>query len=411
MTSRVLPIRRLFKIVNGGTPTPDAENWGGSIPWATPADFGETFSSIGTTRRTLTQRGVDTGSTVAPKGAILLSTRAPIGYVAINETAMAFNQGCRALVPRDDADSRFFGYQLESIREILQAQGLGTTFLELSSDALAQVSVLAPSPEEQHRIADFLDREVARIDRLLTLKYSVQTHLAERVRSVRDSLVNQLASSQESAPLRRFITRIEQGASPQCEAGPREGEKERAVLKLSAVKNGKFHPGENKRLPEDSRPSSLREVHAGDFLVTRANTPSLVGDVAVVGDNPPPRLLLPDLIYRVGLTSEIKAEYVMQIALSGRIRSLIESTARGTSQSMVKLRGEDIKGWPIPIITRSQQTEITKEITAAAEKAASLQDLTEQQVKLLAERRQALITAAVTGQIDVSTASGRGIEE
>jgi type I restriction enzyme S subunit len=177
------------------------------------------------------------------------------------------------------------------------------------------------------------------------------------------------------------------------------------------VKNGKFHPVENKRLPDDVQFSSVHEVRAGDFLVTRANTPSLVGDVAVVGENPQSHLLLPDLIYRVGLIGEIKAEYVAQIALSGRIRSLIESVARGTSQSMVKLRGEDIKEWPIPIATLSRQAEVIKEIAEAADAAASLQRLTEGQVKLLAERRQALITAAVTGQIDVSTASGRGIED
>ncbi|WP_254878943.1 restriction endonuclease subunit S [Streptomyces sp. NA04227] len=276
---------------------------------------------------------------------------------------------------------------------------------------LRDLPVDLPSLAEQRRIADFLDVETTRIDRLLTLNNSVHMQLVERVRSVRDTLVNRLADSQESVPLRRFVTQIEQGASPQCEATPREGENEQAVLKLSSVKSGKFHPGENKRLPTDVQFSSAHEVHAGDFLVTRANTPSLVGDVAVVGDSPPPRLLLPDLIYRVGLTGEIKAEYVMQIALSGRIRSLIESTARGTSQSMVKLRGEDIKEWPIPIVTRRQQSEIIEEITEATDNAADLQDLTRRQVKLLTEHRQALITAAVTGQIDVSTASGRGIEK
>jgi type I restriction enzyme S subunit len=283
--------------------------------------------------------------------------------------------------------------------------------VHVTKDELERVPIPLPPPEEQRRIADFLDAETARIDRILNLKNSVQMQLVERVRSVRDGLVNGLAGSEASVPLRRFITRIEQGASPQCEASPREGEEEWAVLKLSSVKKGTFRPGENKRLPSDGQFSSMNEVRAGDLLVTRANTPSLVGDVAVVGEKPPSRLLLPDLIYRVGLTGEINAEYVAQVALSGRIRSLIESVARGTSQSMVKLRGEDIKEWPIPITTLPRQAKVVKEIAEAADTATSLQRITERQIKLLAERRQALITAAVTGQIDVSTASGRGIEE
>ncbi|MET9430465.1 restriction endonuclease subunit S [Streptomyces sp. NPDC003036] len=315
----------------------------------------------------------------------------------------------------DELHPRFAYYWLTSqaFQEyVYAALAVGATNqIELNRDRLGDAPVPLPSMEEQRRIADFLDAETARIDRLLTLKSLVRTRLAERILSVRDTLVNRLADSRDSVPLRRFTTRIEQGASPQCEAGPRKTENEWAVLKLSSVKNGFFHPRENKRLPGDVQFSSAHEVRAGDFLVTRANTPSLVGDVAVVGDNPPPRLLLPDLIYRVGLIPEIKAEYVMQIALSGRIRSLVESVARGTSQSMVKLRGEDIKEWPIPVATLPQQVEVIREISKATENATELQRRTERQVRLLTERRQALITAAVTGQIDVSTASGRGIEE
>ncbi|MFE4384036.1 hypothetical protein ACFRPD_31290, partial [Streptomyces cyaneofuscatus] len=143
---------------------------------------------------------------------------------------------------------------------------------------------------------------------------------------------------------------------------------------------------------------------------SRANTPALVGDAAVVGSDHA-KLLLPDLIYRVVLSPGMDAKYVAQVALSGRVRTLIESVARGSSQSMVKLRGEDIKNWPIPAASSAQQAEVVKEIERETGVTERLRNATSSLIRLLAERRQALITAAVTGQFDVSTASGRNVTD
>ena len=63
-------------MVNGGTPTADASNWGGEVPWATPVDLGRHDGrTIGATERTLTDRGLETGSSMVPEGSIILSTR------------------------------------------------------------------------------------------------------------------------------------------------------------------------------------------------------------------------------------------------------------------------------------------------------------------------------------------------
>ena len=136
------------------------------------------------------------------------------------------------------------------------------------------------------------------------------------------------------------------------------------------------------------------------FLVSRANTPELVGDVAVA-TNAGRGLLLPDLIYRVGLGRDIEADFAAQIFLSTRVRSLIQATARGSSQSMVKLRGEDIREWPVPRATVQQQRALVSAVTEQLNSSARLRATVERQLELLAERRQALITAAVTGGIAV----------
>lgn len=312
--------------------------------------------------------------------------------------------------PTHGEDDRFLNWLLRSAPYTAEyaslSRGVRPNQVEIDNEWLRSLRIMLPPLEEQRRIADFLDAETARIDQLVALQVTLSARLDERDNALRDNLVNELAATVGEVTLRRFTTRIEQGASPQCEAVPRQGNEEWGVLKLSAVKRGHFAPSENKRLPEGIEAISAYQVRQGDLLVTRANTPSLVGDVAVV-ESDHQKLLLPDLIYRVGLVPEMNADFVAQVALSGRVRTLIESVARGSSQSMVKIRGEDIKTWPIPMATQTQQASLVREIQDGLQGTGQLRTAVALQLNLLAERRQALITATVTGQFDVSTASGR----
>lgn len=272
----------------------------------------------------------------------------------------------------------------------------------LNAEDLGGIAIRIPTLTEQRRIADFLDAETARIDELQSVQTSVIERVHERDRSVRDSFVDSLVSDVGELPLRRYGSRVEQGTSSPCLSHPRQlGEW--GIIKLSAVKRGKFFPDENKRLPDEVEPAFQHELHNGDLLVTRANTPTLVGDVAVVR-GAMPRLLLPDLIYRVGLHREMRPEFVAQVFLSTRVRSLIEAEARGSSQSMVKIRGEDIRGWPVPRANEKQQIAFVSAVEARMESSANLRIAIQRQLELIAERHKALITVAVTGQIDVTTA-------
>jgi type I restriction enzyme S subunit len=275
--------------------------------------------------------------------------------------------------------------------------------VHVTKEELNNVPIPVPPQDEQRRIAFFLDAETAQIDRLMQFRQFMLACVDERDRSVRDGLVDGLFDQQGEIPLRRFSTIIEQGESPQCEAVAREDAEEWAVLKLSSVKQGYFDSRENKRLPFGVCPNRANEVRVGDLLVTRANTPSLVGDVAVVAGECE-RLLLPDLVYRVRPGSGILPSFVAQVALGSRVRAAIESSARGSSQSMVKLRGEDIKAWPMPRATIVQQRELIRFMEQTTASSRRLRTSIVRQLALLAERRQALITAAVTGQLDVTTA-------
>lgn len=148
------------KIVNGGTPdTKIPAYWNGGIAWLTPKDMGRSPSPYSrATGRTISEAGLnDCSARLVPPSSVILSTRAPIGHLAINQVEMAFNQGCRALVPSEKLDTKFLYYFLQANIGLLNDLGTGTTFKELSAGALANVQMPLPPRAEQQRIVAILD--------------------------------------------------------------------------------------------------------------------------------------------------------------------------------------------------------------------------------------------------------------
>lgn len=154
------------RIVNGGTPKTGVEEyWDGDILWITPKDLGKIKTrEADSTSRKITQSGVANSSAkIIPENSVILSTRAPIGHVVINSEPMAFNQGCRGLVPSDDLVAEYLYYFLKLSKNHLNELGTGTTFRELSTGALSGVELPLPSLEEQRRIVARLDAAFEKI--------------------------------------------------------------------------------------------------------------------------------------------------------------------------------------------------------------------------------------------------------
>ena len=182
------PLQRWFDIVNGGTPTSSEESyWDGETVWLTPDDLGQNEGAwISAGRRAITEKGVRNSSArVSPAGSIVLSTRAPIGHLAITGVPAATNQGCRTLVPSSDADGGFAYYALLASRAVLQSLGKGSTFMELNPTDLGGHVLPLPPLVEQRAIAAFLDRETERIDALVAKKRL----LIERLEEYRSALI------------------------------------------------------------------------------------------------------------------------------------------------------------------------------------------------------------------------------
>ena len=152
-------IRRLFKVVGGSTPSADPANWDGDVLWATPSDLAAVNGSLlHTTSRKISVNGLSEARSLVPAGSLLVSKRAPIGYVAETSDWTSFSQGSCGLVPVGTIDVRFFRYQLRGMKDFLGSLGLGSTFMEISSENLASTKVAMPLLETQQAVANDLDR-------------------------------------------------------------------------------------------------------------------------------------------------------------------------------------------------------------------------------------------------------------
>ena len=157
------------EVIGGGTPkTSEAEYWNGKIPWLTPRDLSDHSKRyISKGERNISELGLSKSSAkLLPIGTVLLSTRAPVGYLAIAKCDVSTNQGFRSLIPNEKTDSSFLFYLLKQNVPYLQSQSEGTTFGELSGSTLRSLSFLFPPLPEQKAIAEVLSSLDDKIDLL-----------------------------------------------------------------------------------------------------------------------------------------------------------------------------------------------------------------------------------------------------
>lgn len=137
-------------VYNGATPsTTEEDNYGGDIIWITPKDLSSQQQKfIYQGERNISQKGYDSCSThILPINSILMSSRAPIGLLAITKTELCTNQGFKNFVPKEDYFSTYLYYYLLSHIKQIEQLGTGTTFKEVSREDISAFLILFPLEE------------------------------------------------------------------------------------------------------------------------------------------------------------------------------------------------------------------------------------------------------------------------
>lgn len=391
--------RRLFRVVNGGTPTSDPKNWDGGIKWATPVDLASVNGGfISDTQRTITPIGLASGSCSVPSASIIISTRAPIGYVAETVTDTAFNQGCRGLVPRVGVDTRFFRYYYLAIADNLAARGLGSTFMELSGDSLAETKISAPPLGVQRGVADYLDVETARIDTLIAKKCRLVDLL--RLRFWASIVSMSLNTGADHVPLRRAFSFIVDGPFGSAFSSADYTLSGVAVVRLGNIGFAEYKPVHQAYIPMNLFEKFQRHrVYKGDLLIAGLGDDSNHAGRACVSPDLGDAIVKGKCFSARADPSRASARYLAYILSSPAGAEAVGLSARGSTRSMINLG--IIKSTIIPL----PSVEVQRSIADFADTVRLRTDRTvnalEQQIAFLRERRQKLITAAVTGEMDV----------
>ena len=154
------------EVVSGSTPsTRNDELWDGDIKWIAPAEISDDSYFIYDTVKRISEKA---GLKPMPTGTVLLSSRAPIGKVAIAGTEMCCNQGFKNLICSEKIHNRYLYRYLKNQTEYLNSLGRGATFKEISKAIVENVTIPLPPLEVQRQIADVLDCASALIEKRKT---------------------------------------------------------------------------------------------------------------------------------------------------------------------------------------------------------------------------------------------------
>ena len=156
---KLKPISEIGQVVSGATPkTSRYEYWNGDNVWITPAELSDESFVIYDSERKLTYEGVDSCAvTLLPVGTVILSSRAPIGKVAIAGVEMYCNQGFKNIIPRNVVSSIYLYELLKMETEYLKSLGRGATFKEISKQIVENIRVKVPPIELQNQFATFVN--------------------------------------------------------------------------------------------------------------------------------------------------------------------------------------------------------------------------------------------------------------
>ncbi len=408
-------LRFLFDTKSGATPSSGVdEYWDGDINWVTPEDLGKLPDRyVRETRRRITEEGYkNCGVSLASSGSIVLSKRAPIGQTAILAVPSTCNQGCFLLTKLAGVDERFYYYALIHLRPALEALGRGSTFMELSADDLRSVRMPYPSESSQRMIANYLDRETARIDGLIAEKEHMLALLEEK----RAALISRVVTRglDPNAPLKpsdqEWLGEIPaHWHEPRAKGLFREVDRrtetgEETLLSLRMGKGLVPHNDVSEKVLEASDVTGFKKIEPGQMVINRMRAAS--GLIAVATES---GLVSPDYAVFDVVDQELSIEYFLELFKTSLLQAVFRSASKGLGtgeQGFLRLYTDAFLSLHFPYPPVAEQRAIVSFIEQQRAEMLQMESLLRRSIDLAKERRAALITAAVTGQIPLEEMPG-----
>ena len=352
--SEKIKLGELGEIVSGSTPkTNIKEYWDGEILWITPAEIQEDDYYIADTQRKITNLAVEkTNLKLLPKGTVLLSSRAPIGKVAICDNDMYCNQGFKNIICSDRLENRYVYYFLKHNVEYIKSLGRGATFKEISKGIVENLEIPYRDKKEQIGIANKLDK----ITEILKIRKQQIKQFDEIIKS---QFVEMFENKNfEKKTLQDITIKITDGSH-----NPPNGIDENVgymMLSSQNIINDKINY-ENARYlsKEDFEKENARtDLKNGDVLLTIVGT---VGRTAIISNEE--NITLQRSVAVLKPIEEIKSEYLVGALKSDDVVRQLNKGAKGVAQKGIYLN--DLKKITIsvpPIELQNKFAEFVKQI-------------------------------------------------
>ncbi len=395
-----------------------------TIPWFGLADVWQIRDGraehVSETAEKISELGLaNSAARLLPKGTVMLSRTASVGFSAVTDVAMATTQDFVNWVCGPTLRPEYLLYVFRSMGHEFRRLTMGSTHQTIYMPDVGGFSTPLPTLAEQHRIVEFIRGETAKIDALVAKKERLIELLQERraaliTRAVTKGIdptvamkgsgvewLGEIPSHWEVRRLRHIVNRIEQGWSPDCENREVDDD-EWGVLKAGCVNRGQFMEREHKALPLSVAPIPSLEVRSGDLLMSRASgSRELVGSVAVVPQCRP-KLLLCDKVFRLHIDGHSGHKPFLAYAMNARsARSQIEVVLSGGSGLANNIAQGVVKDLMVARPENDEQRGIASFLDRETARIDTLVAKVRDAIDRLRELRTALISAAVTGKIDV----------
>ena len=323
----------ICEIVSGSTPKTNIEEyWNGDIKWITPAELDEESYIINDTARKITKVAVEkTGISSFPKGTVLLSSRAPIGKVAIAGCEMYCNQGFKNLICKNKVYNRYLYWFLKRNTKYLNSLGRGATFKEISKQIVSEIEINLPEMDHQKMIVEILEK-LMKIIRLRKLEIEKLENLkkARFVEMFGDPVKN--TKGWQVKRLEELSIQINSGNTPKGGSGVYVNEGI-AFFRSQNVWKDRLEMEDIVYISNDTHVSMKRSsLKNGDILMTktgRINTEnSSLGRAALyIGEDD--KANVNGHVYFIRLKPEVNNKFILRILVSVEYRDLIRSVCVG----------------------------------------------------------------------------------
>lgn len=247
------------------------------------------------------------------------------------------NQRVCKITAKENVNEEYIRFALSKALKEIENRTAFVTVKHLSAKELNQLEIDIPNYTTQTVVAKVLTQ----IESIISARQQQLQKLDELVKARFVELFGNPISNPmkwDTYQLEECLERIDNGKSFICADKPRAGDTP-AILKLSAATYGDYRPNENKALLDESLFVESAEVHAGDLLFTRKNTPELVGTAAYV-QNTPSKLMMPDLIFRLVPNEKVNAVFLWQLINCKEFRPVIQAISGGSAKSMSNISKE-----------------------------------------------------------------------